>query len=73
MTKAVLRFAVKRGLVPRVLLDAYRRRYWCMFETGADEAGLLMRALHLSMTFDRLSGPQARTTAEPRPAVSLSA
>lgn len=73
MTKAVLRFAVKRGLVPHVLLDAYRRRYWCMFETGADEAGLLMRALHLSMTFDRLSGRQARAMAEPRPTVSLSA
>lgn len=70
---AVLRFVVKRDLVPPDLMDAYRRRYYFKFEAGADEAGLLMRALHLSMTFDRLSGRQARATAEPRPAASLSA
>jgi len=70
---AVLRGAVKRDLIPHVLLDAVRRRYWCKFEAGADAAGLLMRALHLAMTFDRLSAePEAVAASPPSHAMTLS-
>ena len=70
---AVLRGAVKRDLIPHVLLDAVRRRYWSKFEAGADAAGLLMRALHLAMTFDRLSAePEAVAASPPSHAMTLS-
>lgn len=66
MVRAVARATVKRDLVPDVLSDAVRHRYWFKFEAGADAAGLLMRALHLAMTFDRLAARPAAAASEPR-------
>ena len=69
--EALLRALVKWEVAPKRLLNVYRRHYWMLFGGGADEAGLLMRVLHLATTFDRLA--PAGNAAEPRSAASLSA
>ncbi|MGE0665154.1 MAG: asparagine synthase-related protein [Sphingomonadales bacterium] len=57
--RAVARPLIKRDLVPPMLVNDFRRRFWGRFETGTDEAALLLRALHLSMIFNRPAADDA--------------
>ncbi|MEN3974861.1 asparagine synthase-related protein [Emcibacter sp. SYSU 3D8] len=71
--RSALRIVIKSGLLPRSVVNALRRRYWNRFNAGADRAVLLMRALHLAMTFDGLPARHEAAAPRPRRAGSLSA
>ncbi len=62
------RMLIRRELAPAMLIDGLRRRYWNRFES-ADPAAMLMRAVHLAMTFDQCRAASASIS----PAASLSA
>lgn len=54
--ESAVRAVLKRELIPLSIEFAVKRRYWQKFHRGTDKAGLFMRALHLAMTIDRVTG-----------------
>ena len=52
---SAVRKLLRRQFIPLPLEFAMKRLYWTKFHRGTDQAGLFMRALHLSMTVDRLT------------------
>ncbi len=54
--ESALRTIMRQRIIPLPLEFAVKRLYWQKFRRGTDQAGLFMRALHLAMTVDRLTG-----------------